>query len=144
MRSMARRPSPSSARSRAWRTMAVDDVGVDVFQLEANLVDLGYDPDGELTVDDTFTDYTADVVERWQEDLALEVTGRVALGSVVFVPSGSTTTTTGRGRRKAHPKVCCCRWRRPSENWRSPLRPTCSTRSRLGPTFRLGCPTDRR
>ncbi len=79
----------------AWRTMTVDDVGVDVFQLETNLVALGYDPDGALTVDDTFTDYTADVVEQWQEDLGLNVTGRVALGSVVFVPPGSTAATIG-------------------------------------------------
>lgn len=71
----------------AWRTMTVDDVGSDVAQLESNLVALGYDPDGLLSVDDTFTSYTATVVERWQEDLGVEATGAVEWGSVVFVPT---------------------------------------------------------
>lgn len=70
----------------AWRAMTVDDVGADVAQLETALVALGYDPDGELTVDDTYTTVTASIVERWQEDAGLEVTGTVAPGSVVFVP----------------------------------------------------------
>ena len=69
--------------------MTVDDVGPDVEQLEQGLVALGYDSEGLLTVDETYTDYTATVVERWQEDQGLEVTGRVTLGSVVFVPKGA-------------------------------------------------------
>lgn len=79
----------------AWRAMRIDDVGDDVAQLEANLVALGYDPAGELTVDDTFTEFTSVVVERWQEDLGLGVTGSVALGSVVFVPDSSRVTSVG-------------------------------------------------
>lgn len=78
----------------AWRTMSVDDVGADVEQLEQGLVELGYDPDGLLSVDDTFTSYTATVVERWQEDLGREQTGVVELGSVVFVPEPATVTST--------------------------------------------------
>ena len=77
----------------AWRTMTVDDVGVDVAQLETSLVALGYDPEEALTVDDTYTSYTADVVARWQEDVGLAVTGSVDLGSVVFIPSDSSVAT---------------------------------------------------
>ncbi|MCP3989247.1 MAG: peptidoglycan-binding protein [Actinomycetia bacterium] len=72
----------------AWRSMGVDDVGVDVEQLETNLVALGYDSTGDLAVDDTFTSYTATIVERWQSDIGVEATGMVSFGSVVFVPDG--------------------------------------------------------
>ncbi|MEM7273889.1 MAG: peptidoglycan-binding protein [Actinomycetota bacterium] len=72
-----------------WRTMTVDDVGADVAQLEAGLADLGYDPDGLMTVDATFTDATSAAVERWQADLGLPETGVVALGTIVFAPAGS-------------------------------------------------------
>ena len=77
----------------AWRTMSVDDTGSDVAQLEAALVALGYDPDGALTVDDTYTTVTAAVVEAWQADADLEVTGSVEWGSMVFVPMDSRVTS---------------------------------------------------
>ena len=77
----------------AWRTLASGDEGVDVEQLEANLVALGYDPDGLLTVDETFTDDTAEVVARWQADIGRPETGSVALGSVVFLPAAGTITS---------------------------------------------------
>jgi peptidoglycan hydrolase-like protein with peptidoglycan-binding domain len=69
----------------AWRPLAdgVSD-GRDVLQLERNLRALGYADD--LTVDEEFTSATASAVERWQKDLGLEETGRVKLGSVVFLP----------------------------------------------------------
>ncbi len=78
----------------AWRSLDVDDEGADVEQLEANLVALGYDPDGLLSVDQTYTGYTATVVERWQTDLGAPVTGTVPLGSVVFVPGPTRVTST--------------------------------------------------
>ncbi|MGH1490616.1 MAG: peptidoglycan-binding protein [Acidimicrobiales bacterium] len=78
----------------AWRAIKSGDVGPDVEQLEANLVALGYDPEAAMTVDETFTDYTATVVERWQTDVGLPVTGDVTLGSVVFVPSDGRVTST--------------------------------------------------
>lgn len=77
----------------AWRELTTDTVGPDVAQLEANLVALGYDARGLLTVDETYTDYTADLVEEWQSDLGLEATGTVAVGLVVFVPEGSVVTS---------------------------------------------------
>lgn len=75
----------------AWRTLTADsDAGPDIQQLESSLVSLGYDPDGTVVVDNVFDDDTEAMVERWQEGLAVEDTGEVALGSVVFLP---TTTT---------------------------------------------------
>jgi len=58
--------------------------GPDVRQLEAALVALGYDPDGEVTVDEDFTAATRRMVERWQEDLGVDDTGVVRLGDVLF------------------------------------------------------------
>ncbi len=77
-----------------WRTMQSGDVGPDVEQLEQNLSALGYDPEGLLTIDDTFTDYTAVVVERWQEDVGIAATGRVEQDSIVFLPTPATITST--------------------------------------------------
>lgn len=83
----------------AWRTMAEEDVGLDVLQLEENLIALGYGTESDITVDDTFTSATETIVERWQEDLGLEQTGRVDLGLVVFGPNaarvGSVTGSVG-------------------------------------------------
>jgi len=64
-------------------------IGIDVLQLETALVELGYDPDGELTVDQEFTSETAQVVERWQADLGIEVDGVVAADDIVFLPGPS-------------------------------------------------------
>jgi membrane fusion protein, multidrug efflux system len=50
--------------------------------LEENLSALGYDG---FTVDDEFTENTAEAVEEWQEDLGLEETGKVDPGQIVFL-----------------------------------------------------------
>ncbi len=60
--------------------------GRDIRQLEENLVALGYDPDGDIRVDATFTTATEAGVERWQSDVGFEVDGIVDLGEVVFLP----------------------------------------------------------
>ncbi|MEQ1703258.1 MAG: peptidoglycan-binding domain-containing protein, partial [Ilumatobacteraceae bacterium] len=74
----------------AWRTLDTDsDPGNDILQLEMNLVALGYDPDGTMTVDTEFDRDTEDVVTAWQTGYGMEATGVVALGSVVFVPSSN-------------------------------------------------------
>lgn len=66
-----------------WRDLktGVAD-GADVTVLERNLADLGYD----VTVDDHFTETTADAVRRWERDLGRsDPDSRVELGDVVTV-----------------------------------------------------------
>jgi membrane fusion protein, multidrug efflux system len=58
--------------------------GADVQQLETNLRELGYTG---FTVDDEFTENTAEAVEEWQQDLGREETGTVEVGEVVFTPA---------------------------------------------------------
>jgi HlyD family secretion protein/Putative peptidoglycan binding domain len=71
----------------AFRDLTVDaDRGSDVTQLEQALVDLGFG-DG-VTVDDEFTEATADAVEAWEEALGRsDPDGVVTLGDVVFAPA---------------------------------------------------------
>ncbi|MEO1063039.1 MAG: peptidoglycan-binding protein [Actinomycetota bacterium] len=75
-----------------WRELAEGDDGLDVLQLETNLVALGYDPDVTVTIDEDFTANTAAMVERWQEDIGREVTGTVAMNAVV-VTTGAVEVT---------------------------------------------------
>ena len=71
----------------AWRTMnRSSDEGADIAQLEAALVALGYDPDGDVTVDATWDSDTTVMVKRWQQGVGTDDTGEVTLGSVVFIP----------------------------------------------------------
>ncbi len=67
----------------AYRKLADGSEGTDVLQLEQNLSAMGY---SGFTVDDEYTDATAEAVEEWQEDLGLDETGVVELGSVLFAP----------------------------------------------------------
>jgi peptidoglycan hydrolase-like protein with peptidoglycan-binding domain len=76
-----------------WRSLAEGTEGVDVFLLESNLVALGYDPDVTVSVDQEFTANTALMVERWQEDLGREATGRVELTDVALIPGPGVVTT---------------------------------------------------
>ena len=71
---------------RSLRDASPDLTGTDVEQLETSLVALGYDPDGTVTVDDTFTYQTSQMVKAWQEDIGATEDGVVDLGEVVFVP----------------------------------------------------------
>lgn len=72
-----------------WRTMSVGDVGSDVAQLESALDALGFNDDANVTIDDEFTAATATMVESWQEAIGAPVTGRIELGTVVFVDDRS-------------------------------------------------------
>lgn len=68
----------------AYRALRTGEEGADVKELERNLKALGY---GGFTVDDSFTDATADAVKEWQDDQGLDETGVVELGRVVFASS---------------------------------------------------------
>ena len=78
----------------AFRSMAderTDIDGSDVLQLETALVRLF--PDSTISVDGTFTSATANLVEDWQESIGASETGRVNLGSVVFLPGPTEITS---------------------------------------------------
>ena len=61
--------------------------GPDVEQLEQALVDLGFDPDGDIEIDEDFTSATADAIELLQESIGAEETGQLRLGEVIFAPT---------------------------------------------------------
>ncbi len=62
------------------------DPGVDVRQLEKNLVKLGYDPKTEITVDAKFDTATDAAIRRMQKAHGLVVDGIVHKGDVAFLP----------------------------------------------------------
>ncbi|MGW0827567.1 peptidoglycan-binding protein [Streptomyces sp. NPDC002845] len=68
-----------------YRTLGSGSEGKDVEQLERNLAELGY---GGFTVDEKFTDLTAQALRKWQSDLGLPKTGRLAPGEAA-VASGA-------------------------------------------------------
>ncbi|MGI9606108.1 MAG: hypothetical protein ACR2P0_08220 [Acidimicrobiales bacterium] len=73
---------------------ATDD-GADIEQLERNLVALGYDPDGTVTVDQHFTFNTGLMVERWEEDLNIDADYTVELGRIAFISGPAEIVSTG-------------------------------------------------
>jgi hypothetical protein len=83
----------------AWRALGAGLEGVDVRQLQRNLLALGYKAGGGLEVDGDFDSATAEAVRDWQDDLGLDHTGTVELGDVVFLPGsrrmGQHTIETG-------------------------------------------------
>jgi peptidoglycan hydrolase-like protein with peptidoglycan-binding domain len=60
--------------------------GPDVRELERNLSALGYDDDGGMTVDESFTAATAAAIRAWQDDQGARRTGSVEPGDVVMQP----------------------------------------------------------
>jgi multidrug efflux system membrane fusion protein len=77
----------------AYRTLkqGVGD-GPDVGELNQNLINLGYDPYGAITDDESFGEATAAAVRRWQKAEGLSQSGQVELGRVVFAPSARRVT----------------------------------------------------
>ena len=70
----------------AWRTLDADaSNGVDIRQLEENLLLLGYTRKGDV-IDRHWDSDTTAAVKRWQRDAGLEVDGTVELGEVIFLP----------------------------------------------------------
>lgn len=72
-------------RTPAWRALhrGVED-GDDVRQLERNLVALGHDRSGAMTVDEDFDAATAAAVRRWEDARGLAQDGVVERGEVLF------------------------------------------------------------
>jgi peptidoglycan hydrolase-like protein with peptidoglycan-binding domain len=62
-----------------------DSAGPDIKELNRNLVELGYNPDG-IVVDDDWQWATTAGVEEVQKALDLSQTGSLSLGTVVFLP----------------------------------------------------------
>jgi peptidoglycan hydrolase-like protein with peptidoglycan-binding domain len=60
--------------------------GVDVRELEQNLVQLGFDPDGDITIDEHYDAATAAAVTRWEASIGLTGDGEVPRGQIVYVP----------------------------------------------------------
>lgn len=75
-----------------WRELREGVEGADVLLLETNLVALGYDQDVTVSVDEEFTANTELMVERWQEDLGMTVTGTVATSDIVVLPGPGVLT----------------------------------------------------
>jgi peptidoglycan hydrolase-like protein with peptidoglycan-binding domain len=71
----------------ASRTLAqgISD-GADVRELKRDLVALGYDPEGQITLDEHFDAATSAAVDRWEAAHGLTQDGRVWLGRIVFLP----------------------------------------------------------
>jgi len=77
----------------AYRTLKQGvSAGPDVSQLNSNLIDLGYDPDGAISDLEDFSEATATAVRRWQKAEGLSQTGSVELGRVLFAPGARRIT----------------------------------------------------
>jgi peptidoglycan hydrolase-like protein with peptidoglycan-binding domain len=63
--------------------------GDDVRVLEENLLALGYNANGALTADGTFSSTDTDAVSAWQKALGVKVTGVVNTGDVVILPGAA-------------------------------------------------------
>jgi peptidoglycan hydrolase-like protein with peptidoglycan-binding domain len=63
--------------------------GADVEQLEQALVDLGFDPDGDIEIDEDFTSATRDAIELLQESVGTDDDGKLELGEVLFGPAAT-------------------------------------------------------
>jgi peptidoglycan hydrolase-like protein with peptidoglycan-binding domain len=71
----------------AWRSLSRQSSnGADVRQLEQNLVALGYDPNGDIEVDDDFDWATEAAIERWEDARGATKDGVVDRGEIVFLP----------------------------------------------------------
>jgi len=83
-----------------WRPLdASSPDGVDIHQLERNLVALGYDPSGDIETDEDWDSATTAAVKRWQKDVGVSKTGALEPGQIAFLPGprriGQLKTTVG-------------------------------------------------
>lgn len=58
--------------------------GPDVRQFEEALVRLGFDPDGDMTIDESFTTVTSEIVELFEAEYGATIDGRLGLGDVYW------------------------------------------------------------
>jgi hypothetical protein len=70
--------------------------GADVQQLEAFLVAAGYDPNGKITVDQTWTSATTTAVKAWQQATGQDKSGTVAAAQLAFVPHGAVVSVAAK------------------------------------------------
>jgi hypothetical protein len=77
----------------AFRDLAsgVSD-GPDVYELNRDLVRLGFDTEHLITIDDVWQAGTTDAVDLWQASLGEPETGIVTLGQIVFLPGAQRIT----------------------------------------------------
>ncbi len=90
----------------AYRELTAADVsGPDVYELNRNLVELGYDPDG-IVVDDEWQAATTAGIDVMQYRRGEAETGQLSLGQVVFLPGAqmiqSVDTTVGSTAASYH------------------------------------------
>jgi hypothetical protein len=67
--------------------------GADVLELNRDLVALGFDPDHQITINNTWQSGTTSAVEAWQNSLGETETGTITLGQVVFLPGPQRITS---------------------------------------------------
>jgi hypothetical protein len=70
-----------------------DSNGPDILQLNRDLRSLGFDPDHQIALNDTWQDATTTAVESWQSSLGETETGTVTLGQIVFLPGPQVITS---------------------------------------------------
>lgn len=74
-----------------WREFRMDmESGEDIRQLEENLFVLGYgDSNASFVIDSIFDKWTESAIKAMQNQLNINVTGRIDFGDIVFVPGNS-------------------------------------------------------
>ena len=60
--------------------------GADIRQLELNLVQLGFDPDHKIAIDENYDSATKAAVTAWEDSLGLTGDGKITKGELVFIP----------------------------------------------------------
>jgi peptidoglycan hydrolase-like protein with peptidoglycan-binding domain len=76
-----------------WRPLSAGVAdGTDNYELQANLIALGFAP-SVLRADNTFDWFTAQAVRSWQTSLGLPQTGVVRPGDVIYMPGAIRVTT---------------------------------------------------
>ena len=74
----------------AWRSFEIGmSAGDDIYQLEQNLVSLGYDKDKSILIDREFDENTHKAVEAMQSLMGVSVTGKLSFKDILFIPGPS-------------------------------------------------------